>query len=156
MIWGGGSHVGYPAPHPQGNQLVTYPKAKPAWNIAPSSSRYAGPVGGHLHKWVTLPTTHRVTNLCALTLRLPSAQGNRIVTSPEAKPAWNPALSSSRYVGPVGGHLHKWVTLLTTTYRVTGMCALTFGLPSPQGNPEVRPSHFGYPGDQTCHRPEQI
>jgi hypothetical protein len=98
-LGGGVSHVGYPAPHPQGNQLVTYPKAKPAWNIAPSSSRYAG---------------------------------------------------------PVGGHLHKWVTLLTTTYRVTGMCALTFGLPSPQGNPEVRPSHFGYPGDQTCHRPEQI
>ena len=98
-------------------------------------------MGGHLHKWVTLPTTHRVTNLCALTLRLPSAQGNQLVTSPEAKPAWNPALSSSRYAGPVGGHLHKWVTLLTT-HRVTDLCALTLRLPSPQGNPEVRPSSY--------------
>jgi hypothetical protein len=147
MIWGGGgggSHVGYPAPHPQGNQLVTSPEAKPAWNIALSSSRYAGPVGGHLHKWVTLPTTHRVTNLCALTLRLPSAQGNQLVTSPEAKPAWNPALSSSRYAGPVGGHLHKWVTLLTI--QGNRSAPLTFWLP------------WGPLGTKTCpeHRPEQI
>jgi len=71
-------------------------------------------LGGGGHMWVTLLPTHRVTDLCALTLWLPWGPL-------ETKPARNPALSSSRYAGPVGGHLHKWVTLLTT-HRVTNLC----------------------------------